>query len=120
MATSTPDSSIAAAIQRLDTAIDQAKKDLDSYKQQGQPTAEDLQELQKMAAAGELGADMQSAAALVSSGQESWLSLCSGKSSNSHLLDSHVSRMLAEHGGAITASIQGDTSFDPKPDDLYR
>ncbi|WP_405160188.1 hypothetical protein OG203_27620 [Nocardia sp. NBC_01499] len=120
MPISSPGSDIRAAISRLDAAIDQAEQDLASYKQRNQPTAAELQQLTEKASSGELGADMQAAAGLVSSGAETWMGLFSGVSAYSHLLESHVNRMVAEHSGAIQASIAGDGSFHPLPDDLYK
>ncbi|MFE7803020.1 hypothetical protein [Nocardia sp. NPDC057440] len=105
MAGVTNDSTFAAVLERVNAAIAKAEQSHAKFKQENQPSAEDLQEMHRLAAAGELGAEMQAAASLVSSGQETWQSLCSGKSANGHLLASHLDRMNAEHGDAVAASV---------------
>ncbi|WP_433202646.1 hypothetical protein ACQP1G_12645 [Nocardia sp. CA-107356] len=67
-----------------------------------------LVELQSKAQSGDMGAEMQSAASLVSSGVDTWSNLFSGKSSNSGLVSSHLDKMITENRDAIRAAVAGD------------
>ncbi|MEU0503259.1 hypothetical protein [Nocardia sp. NPDC005998] len=99
---------IATALEKVKTAIEEADRQLAHFKADNQVPAEVLAELQSKAQSGELGADMQSAASLVSSGVDTWPNLFSGKSSNSGLVSSHLDKMITENRDAIRAAVAGD------------
>ncbi|MFX0580896.1 hypothetical protein [Nocardia nepalensis] len=100
-------SRMATALEKVKTAIEQADQQLAVFKGANEVPADVLQKLQTKAQSGELGADMQAAAGLVSGG-ETWAALFSGKSSNSGLLLSHLDKMRTEHGDAVRAAVSGD------------
>ncbi|WP_278261103.1 hypothetical protein [Nocardia sp. AG03] len=113
------ESSIAAAKSRLDSAIDELKVQLEQYKTSAPIPADQVAEMQQEALSGTYGGDMNTAAALVASGAETWENLCGGESSSSELVSTHMDSMNAQYGGPAKAELSADPSFDPFPSEYY-
>lgn len=95
----------------LTTALDNLRRDAEGLAQANVTTADEARQLQELATSGELGAEMEQAARLVSGGAETWDSLLSGRSANSALLFPTMETNAARYGGEL----RGKITAEPAP-----
>ncbi|MFD6463840.1 hypothetical protein, partial [Streptomyces roseolus] len=83
---------------------------------QSKLTAEEVQQLQDAALKGDLGSDMQAAAQLVASGQDTWQAMFASESSNSGLLAGNLDKSISENAGGVRSGLAGN---DLMPKEYY-
>ncbi|MEV6276757.1 hypothetical protein [Nocardia sp. NPDC051832] len=105
MAAVTPDDSVSGALTKLQSHLSGLAGKAAAYQQENQLSAAELQQLSESASSGELGADMQAAANLVASGQDTWQAMFAGDSSNAGLLVSNFDRSASENSAAVRAGL---------------
>lgn len=98
-------------LNQLTSALGDLQREVERLAQANVTTPEDRQ-LQELAESGELGPEMEQAAALVAAGTESWDALLSGRSANSGLLSAVMQTNAARYGSEFSAKI----AAEPAPD----
>ncbi|WP_194814251.1 hypothetical protein [Nocardia sp. XZ_19_385] len=100
-----PSDSVSGALSQLRTHLSELTGKVAAYKQENELSAAELQQLSESASSGELGADMQAAANLVASGQDTWQAMFAGDSSNAGLIVSNFDRSVSENSAAVRAGL---------------
>ncbi|WP_040833568.1 hypothetical protein [Nocardia brevicatena] len=94
-----------AVLARLTSALGELKQEVERLAQTNVTTPDEARQLQEQAESGELGPEMEQAAALVAAGSESWESLLSGRSPNSVLLFPIMEANASRYGAEFRAKI---------------
>ncbi|MEU4314473.1 hypothetical protein [Nocardia sp. NPDC024068] len=99
-------------LNQLTTALGDLQREVERLAQANVTTPEEARQLQELAESGELGSEMEQAAALVAAGTETWDGLLSGRSANSALLAPVMQANAARYGSEFSAKI----AAEPAPD----
>jgi hypothetical protein len=89
---------IAAAHADFESSRADLQETLDHLQAQPLLSDEERRALERQAASGSLGKDMQALAEKVRAGEDSWESVFEGSSPHAHLMQSHLTALVEEHG----------------------
>lgn len=104
---------IELALRELRQTVAATRAALARVQAQATTTPEERRELQAQARSGALGADMETIARHVESGETSWPEVFEGISPDTDLLRGHLERMLGQHAAGVRRQLLSDPGFDP-------